>query len=109
MRRCAPTASGGSVVLCFSRWRNRAALIEILARCRGDLGRRRKINDRFRTLRRGNRQKLGETYKARDQAAALIAECGDESRMQAIGSHARAMKTAGEFTLKRMLQSLERA
>jgi hypothetical protein len=73
--------------------------MEILARRRGDLGRRREINDRFRALLRGDRQKLGETYKARDQAAALIAEaCGDESRMQAISGHARVMKAAGEFT-----------
>ena len=43
----------GFVVLCFSRRRNWAALVEILARYRGDLGRRRKINDGFRTFRWG--------------------------------------------------------
>ena len=55
IRRCAPTAS---LRFCRSVLLAKAQLggtCEILARYRGDLGRRRKINDGFRTIRWGDR------------------------------------------------------
>jgi hypothetical protein len=75
-----------------------AALVEISARRRGDLGRRREIDDCFCALFWGNCEELGEPNEVRDHAAALITDAGrDETGMQAIGGDPRALQAAGEF------------
>jgi hypothetical protein len=61
-----------------------AKLLEISTRRRGDRGRRLEIKDCSGALLRADRQKLGESCEARDQAAALIGEAGgNEAWMQA--------------------------
>jgi hypothetical protein len=50
-----------------SRQRNRAALVEISARRRGDLGRRREINDRFPALLRADKARGGLTQPTADK------------------------------------------
>jgi len=97
-RAALPQQQCGPVVPRRIRRRYRAALVEISARRRGDLGRRREIDDCFRALFWGNREELGEPNEARNHAAALVAEArGDEAGMQAIGGDPRAMQAAGEF------------
>ena len=66
-RAALPESQRGPVVLRRSRQRNRAALVEISAHRRGDLGRRREINDRFRALLRADKARGGLTRPMADK------------------------------------------
>jgi hypothetical protein len=97
-RAALPESQRGPGVLHRSRRRNRAALVEISARRRGDLGRRREIIDRFRALLRANKARGGLTRPTADKLPWLswaegymeIDQCEAGARLQGLLQDAEA-------------------
>ena len=67
-RAALPQQQSRSVVACRRRRRGRPALVEVLPRGRSQVRRGREIDDRFGTLGRRYRKKLGEPEQVRNRA-----------------------------------------
>src|SRR5437660_9984417 len=91
------------------RRRYRLTLVEISACRRGDLGRRREVNDCFRPLFWGNCEELGEPNEARDHPAAWSPKrVAAKPGCRQLAVTPVPCRRRASSRVKRMLQSLER-